>query len=98
MLLNYIIRGNFAFVFRSSQDNRESNMTHIGAHYEPKKLSVAYEEQDFSTYRCSVCGYEAEVAVTFDLASGYFYPERIVDALCRNEDCLNFGTEMDRIK
>ncbi len=41
-----------------------------------------YEPAETSLYKCPLCGYEAEVAVIFDLASGYFYPERIASAIC----------------
>lgn len=66
-------------------------MAQIGIHYESQRLINAYEEQDYQKYKCPLCGYEAEVAVTFDIASGYFYPDRIVDAICPVDEI-----EMDR--
>ena len=51
-----------------------------------------YEPAETTLYKCPLCGYEAEVAVTFDIASGYFYPDRIVDAICPVDEI-----EMDRL-
>ena len=44
------------------------------------------DEQDFSTYLCPFCGFEKEVAEEYDLASGYFFPIRFLDTICKQCD------------
>lgn len=51
-----------------------------------------YEEAEMSLYRCPFCGSEREVAVTYSLEVGAFYPERFVDTICAND-----GEAMERV-